>query len=164
MSFSMCFVGPTTVVPRLETVSSADPSEVLIWSTEYLEELGSRFVVCGFGDESWPVDVGYDFAVVADQLGDVLEAVRLGLRAELCFDGQGVERCVEFGGGIGGRMELTCRSRVGWVPDPAVEHMLRVEVESMLVNLMIEFAKATLETWPSLALLPPVSEWISIAN
>ena len=54
------------------------------------------FTVSGFGQECWPVDVEVDLLVCMEQLPRLIKMLSQGLRHELDFYEQGLERLLSF--------------------------------------------------------------------
>jgi hypothetical protein len=80
--------GGRTYDPELDNITS-----VLTDICEALAEEGSvRFVVDGFGQDPWPVDVRTDLPVVIEQVPAVLKALRSGFSTSLGFYEQGIQR------------------------------------------------------------------------
>lgn len=91
----------------------------------------SEFVVSGFGQERWPVDVKTDLSVFLEQLPSALRAVSEGVMADIDFYEQGIERSITLEP-RGHSYLAICRSRTNWKPDPAVEQLPGEELEEML--------------------------------
>ena len=120
----------------------------------------ASFLVGGFGQDPWPVDVQTDLAVVLEQLPDVLSSLRGGEETFcLNFYEQGIERYLT-GTKHGEDVTLECMSlSLRWSPDPSVEVLGIVEVERMLRKLRDVYT-ATVETiCPWLTQEPSFKRW-----
>ncbi|WP_426534235.1 hypothetical protein [Bradyrhizobium sp. McL0615] len=117
-----------------------------------------KFVVAGFGQDRWPVDVGTDLAILLEQLPDVLRAVKAGAATEIDFYEQGIERKIEFSP-AGNAYNATCISQTEWQPNPAVEQVGRAVLEGMLVGVQEEVVRLIEEIAPDLAEHDWVRRW-----
>jgi hypothetical protein len=135
-----------------------DFTSLIIDGCSLLEEAGCRFLVSGFGQGSWPVDVRYDLSTVMEQLVDVLADLRAEKESELDFYGQGIERVLDFFPGPDG-VRIRCRSGTAWEPNPTVEHASTEDLQRMFVRLAVDFAEALALVSPDLARVPPIPAW-----
>jgi hypothetical protein len=117
------------------------------------------FVVSGFGEDRWPLDISIDLAVLLEQLPDVLRAVRAGAATEIDFYEQGVERRIEFSPEEDG-YRATCISQTKWQPNPAVEWVNREALEGMLVAVQVNIVKLMEAIAPDLAKHNWITEWL----
>lgn len=117
-----------------------------------------QFVVAGFGQDRWPVDVSTDLAIFLEQLPNVLRAVKAGAATEIDFYEQGIERKIEFSP-AGDAYIATCISQTEWQPDPAVEQVGRAVLEEMLVGVQERVVKLIEEIAPDLAEHDWVRRW-----
>jgi hypothetical protein len=108
------------------------------------------FVVSGFGQDRWPVNVDTDLAVVLEQLPAVVRAIRLNRPAVLDFYEQGIERTISIDP-VGDAYRLTCASYTSWQPNPAVEIMGSEALIRMLGAILGEFERAIRNIAPALA-------------
>ena len=132
-----------------------DVCDVLDWSAEFL--------IAGFGQARWPVDVRTDLAVFLEQLPDAVQALRARERAVIDLYEQGIERTLEFVP-QGDRCAVRCVSRTDWAPDPAVEEMEIKALEDMLLAVRTEFLNALGQLAPSLAAHPWIVEWRQVMD
>ena len=122
--------------PELDDVTSviADACEVLA------ESGGVEFVVSGFVDEPWPVDVRTDLSVVLEQLPAALTRLRARKNFDINFYEQGIERELMFRVSNEPIVTVTC---VSWDAtwSPAVETVVvaREDLELMLFTLGTDF-------------------------
>ena len=121
-----------------------------------------QFVVSGFGQDRWPVDVGTDLAIFLEPLPNVLRAVKAGAATEIDFYEQGIERKIEFSP-AGDVYHATCISQTEWQPDPAVEQVGRAVLEGMLVGVQAQVVKLIEEIAPDLAEHDWVRSWHNTA-
>lgn len=119
-----------------------------------------KFVVSGFGQDVWPVDVETDLPVFLEQLPTGLRAVHEGLPADIDFYEQGIERSVTLQPADGGKYVATCTSRTGWQPSPMVEEIAREELEEMLSAARDAFVHTLAEMAPDLARHPWIRQWL----
>ena len=121
-----------------------------------------QFVVSGFGQDRWPVDVGTDLAIFLEQLPNVLRAVKAGAATEIDFYEQGIERKIEFSP-AGDVYQATCISQTEWRPDPAVEQVGRAVLEGMFMGVQERVVKLIEEIAPDLAEHDWVWRWRNTA-
>lgn len=159
MAFNIALEQPSNL-PLLKEVTESpeDYVSLVIEACSLLGETDCRFLVSGFGDSSWPVDVCYDLATVLEQLPDLLATLRVGEGGVLDFFGQGVERRLEFFSSAR-QVEIRCRSGTAWKPDPATEQSELDHLEVMFVRLAFDFSIALEKVSPTLARTPPISAW-----
>jgi hypothetical protein len=72
-----------------------------------------EFIVSGFGQERWPVDVVTDLPVLLEQMPSIVSAMRDGKATELDFYEQGIERSISFSPSSSGYL-ATCTSQTDW--------------------------------------------------
>ena len=119
----------------------------------------SEFLVAGFGQERWPVDVETDLPVFLEQLPYALRAVQQGTFAEIDFYEQGIERSIAMKP-AGDKYVLTCTSRTRWNPSPATEEIPSESLERMLLAVKDAFMISLTEMAPSLARHPWTCQWL----
>ncbi len=118
-----------------------------------------RFVVEGFADDPWPVDVETDLAVMLGQLPKALSALRHNSEATLEFYEQGIERALEMGG-TGSEVEIRCTSwHATWKPQPPIVTVQRDQLVSALAQLGIEFFDLIKQVSPDLSSQAWLKEW-----
>jgi hypothetical protein len=154
-----------SVTPPSEQLSSvrdfeiADDYESLVMDfCQLLSETDCRFVVSGFGQEEWPVNVSYDLSSVIEQLPAAITNVQRGLDAEIDLYGQGIERRLDFTVS-GNRVEIRCTSGTQWSPDPDVHVLSDEEAMTLLTGLAHEFGVAVQRAVPDLAAKTPFAKW-----
>lgn len=122
-----------------------------------------EFIVSGFGQDRWPLDVGTDFLIFLEQFPDILRAVRQGLPGEIDFYEQGVERVINFLPGDG-FYDLLCVSRTTWVPSKNIESVDCKNLEAMLKGIHDDFLRISRLTSPDLIDHPWMVDWLESFN
>jgi hypothetical protein len=159
MTFHVALVHPPGLRQLEETDEQAEGFiSLIIDACALLAETDCRFVVSGFGDDAWPVDVDYDLSTVIQQLPDLLASLRAGEDANLDLFEQGIQRLLEFSS-TRPRVEIRCYSGTEWKPEPAIEHAGISELEEMFIRLAVDFAKAVSDVSAGLAHTPPIPAW-----
>lgn len=164
MAFEMTLIEPAGAV---RTVTNAEPVDDLvslsIEGSQLLEAAGYEFRVSGFGQDRWPTDVGYDMAMIVEQLPDLLLALRARRSTEIEFPGQGIERSVDLT--VNGDAVLArCRSGTSWTPNPAIELVECVVIEQLLCDLGRAFHAGLVQVCPALALSPPAQRLLAVVE
>lgn len=134
-------------------------TSILFDVCEFLEDFG-KFKVSGFGQKSWPVTIGTDFAVFLEQLPELIQAVSSGMPAEIDFYEQGIERVLT----LSPKLEtyiISCSSRTSWQPDPQNEHVDQASLILMLSKVQDEFIGFLSAAAPDLIEHPWVKIWIN---
>ena len=151
---------PPTMQPLTR---SYDPHEDDVRSilTDICRQMGQRseFVVSGFGQDRWPVDVQTDLPVFLEQLPEILRAVHEITVAEIDFYEQGIERSIVLSPDNGSYVAV-CRSRTNWQPSPSIERIEYADIEKMLLATREVFMRAFKEAAPGLAMHPWVRRWL----
>jgi len=119
----------------------------------------SEFLVSGFGEERWPVDVKTDLPVFLEQLPSVLRAVHEGVAIDIDFYEQGIERSIALQPAKG-KYLATCKSRTRWQPDPAIEEIPAEELAGMLLSAREAFMRAFTDMAPQLSSHPWIRQWL----
>jgi hypothetical protein len=133
---------------------------VALHTCEVLEETGAVFVVSGFGDPQWPVDVQFDLASVVPQLPQVISDLAAERQTEINLYEQGVQRTVEMTPQGASSVLLRCKSFGDWNPLSADETMTLGDLQEMVGGLAVKFAGAVAEIYPDLATVPPLPQWL----
>lgn len=82
-----------------------------------------EFIVQGFGQKQWPVDIETDLSVVLEQLGSLCHFLSSGTgEGRIDFYEQGMERSLIFEY-TDGDVEITCISHTDWQPNPKVHRI-----------------------------------------
>jgi hypothetical protein len=159
VTFTMELRCPPNMAEIETEIEPADDLVILAMDgCSLLAEAGCEFVVSGFGDDRWPVDVAYDLSVVMQQLPGVLAELRAGRATPLGFYGQGVERALDISPD-GPIVMLVCRSDTDWSPQPTDLQMSLAEFNEILVRLASSFAGALDVASPHFASSEPLSAW-----
>jgi hypothetical protein len=117
------------------------------------------FIVSGFGDSKWPVDVRTDLSVILSQVSEVLEAINSSNDFDLDFFEQGVERYLSFTD-KGNTFLVTCRSFTSrWEPKPNQISLDKRVFTKMIIDLKIEFCHAAKTICPKLSSHPWFFNW-----
>lgn len=119
----------------------------------------SRFLVAGFGQDRWPVDVEVDLPVFLEQLPRALRAISDGDATEIDFYEQGIERSISLTP-LGNRYSAACVSRTSWQPNPSIEQIDRNVLEEMMLTVREEFMRAVADIAPGLVAHPWLRSWL----
>jgi hypothetical protein len=126
----------------------------------------ARFLVSGFGQAIWPVDVNYDLPFFIEQLPDILDWVG-SARSEpftLHFPEQGIERLLTFEHGLFG-IEVTCQSyNVTWDPEPGIERIDPTTLRLKMCTVMRQFIELTKTYCPAIYRHMWFQEWMKGAS
>lgn len=122
-------------------------------------ETSGEFIVSGFGDNKWPVDVGTDLAVFLEQLPDVLNAIRVEADTEIDFYEQGIERTITLTPDADGYF-ASCISRTKWQPNPRFEKIDLSLLRKMLIEFRDEFVRIMRLVAPELYEHPWMKSWL----
>ena len=116
--------------------------DILAAATEDLEAAGGvEFVVSGFGQERWPLDVAFDLLHCLWGIEQVVDSIARGEPAVLGFWEQGRARDIAFEP-IGDQLRVECRSgEDDWAPDPSGGIMDRAAVLAQLRRLVVQFVE-----------------------
>ncbi len=114
---------------------------VSIYGTQALKQAGYAFIVEGFGQNPWPVDIDYDGAIVIEQLPSLLSGLAAGRDVTIDFPGQGIERKIDVRHADTNHCQLSCSSMTSWQPSPAQESIERSELVRLLTHLGIDFCR-----------------------
>jgi hypothetical protein len=121
------------------------------------------FIVSGFGQERWPVDVRTDFPVFLEQLPKALTSVELGSSFSLDFYEQGIERVMHFER-TGEEYSARCESQIEWKPQPAIETINRLELRKMLSDVRENLMQFLSLHAPRVAAHPWMRDWAGAAR
>jgi len=140
-----------------------DITSVLSGICDALADHGStRFIVGGFGQDQWPVDVRTDLAVAVEQVPNALNAVRRGVSASLDFYEQGVQRLLTMEP-TGAQVVLECQSGTSWQPNPGVVTMNRDDLVGLLSAFLRQFVEQAGQRCPELVHHVSFREWAAEA-
>jgi hypothetical protein len=106
------------------------------------------FEACGFGEQRWPVDVGVDLAVVAQQIPDILHGLLDRRAVDLDFYEQGLQRLVTFEPVDQDNVHVACRSGTSWTPTPDVYAVACRDVSAMFAIFGKMFAEVAQSNCP----------------
>lgn len=141
---------------KLDNITSvlADICEALA------EEASVRFLVGGFGQDPWPVDVWADLPVVIEQVPAVIKAVRSGASTNLGFYEQGVQRVLAMEPSGPTEVIVECQSMTSWQPQPSTITMKRQELLVLLGSFLGEFVEHARQRCPDLVDHTWFREWV----
>ena len=142
--------------PELDDIRS-----ILADVCDFAEGKG-KFMVSGFGQDPWAVDVRTDLLVLLEQLPGALVAIASGARFEIYFYEQGIERKIGFAPAQESYI-AECLSYSKWQPNPAVETMDRTSLVRMLTAVRDEFMRFMSSCCPDLVMHPWVQSWLQCA-
>ncbi len=135
-------------------------TSVLTDICDALAEEGSvRFLVGGFGQDPWPVDIRTDLPVVIEQVPGVLKAVRSGVSTSLGFYEQGVQRVLAMHPSGPTEVIVECQSMTSWQPGPSAIAMKRQDLLTLLGTFLGEFEERARQRCPDLVEHPWFREW-----
>lgn len=162
MTFSLTLLKRRPVQPeRTRTFDSENDNikSVLVEICDILDGQGSiEFIVDGFGQERWPVDVAFDLPVVVEQVPKVIQSICLEKPCVIDFYEQGLERTVEVMPGVE-LVRLRCSSRTQWVPSPNEESVSTTMFLAMLRAFHTDFVSLAAQCAPSAIKQPWFQEW-----
>lgn len=126
------------------------------------EHGAAEFVVSGFGESRWKLDVATDLAVVLTQILEVHSSVLRRQSCQLDFYEQGVERVVEFG--FSGDVVTLRGYGGGWTPDPAVIEMSFADLSSQFGRFREEALYMLEAVYPPISETPWFQQWSRLAG
>lgn len=164
MSFSVSFdsaVQSCAAAPALPILDSGDDYETLVMQacSALSDAGGSRFHIGGFGNDEWPLDVGYDLSAFMEQFPSLLASVRERREVEVDLYSQGIERTLTFRPNEDVVM-IHCESRTNWVPSPECESIAQSELVAMLLKLAEDFARGLKTIKFDLSEAAPFDRWL----
>jgi len=143
--------------PEEDPGLSEDYEIAVMEACELLAETDCEFRVRGFGSD-WPVDVWVDLSTFMEDLPEVLEALRGSAEAMSDFYEQGIQRTLYYRP-ESDRVRIRCESRTDWVPDPDTEWVGRDELDRMLSDVAVAFARSLRLVSPVTAAREPFASW-----
>ncbi len=151
-----------TILPVSGLEAPTDLLSVLEVICDELEECGCvRFLVGGFGQEAWPVDVRTDLLTVVEQLPQVVDALtKEAAQFELDFYEQGLQRRLNFER-TGADTTITCTSATEWDPSPDQEHMSIDSLVDIMRSLRSAFVDLAGRRCPEVAQNDLFSQWVT---
>lgn len=164
MSFSVSFnpaVQSRAAAPGLASLEPGDDYETLVMEacTALFDAGGSRFHIGGFGNDEWPLDIGYDLSAFMEQFPSLIAGVRERREVEVDIYSQGIERTLTFRPSEDLVM-IHCESRTNWVPNPEFESIAQSELVAMLSKLAQNFARVLKAINSELSGVAPFSCWL----
>lgn len=119
----------------------------------------SQFMVSGFGQNRWPMDVETDLTVFLEQLPSVLHAVHEGATTAIDFYEQGIERKISLEP-VGQKYLAACTSWTDWQPNPVIEELSSEELARMLLTAKDAFMHTLADMAPELAGHLWIRQWL----
>ena len=119
----------------------------------------AAFVVGGFGQDRWPVDIRTDLLTVLMQLPAIAQAIAHSTDFNLEFYEQGIQRFLSFERDDGS-WTACCTSGTSWVPDPASIRVSNGQLNTVFETLTHEFLQLGRAICPDLVAHPLLSVWI----
>jgi hypothetical protein len=118
-----------------------------------------EFVVDGFGQEGWPVDVRTDLLTVLEQLPAIAMAVRSEAKEfELDFFEQGIVRRLTFVRN-GQEITVTCVSGTDWQPQPSTARLSVADLGRLLSDLRDDFLRYAAARCPACKRWSGLEQW-----
>lgn len=155
-----------------------DVSSIIMDVCEALSECpGVKFVVTGFSEGAWPVDVSTDLPIVLEQVSSALQNLRNAVAFSIGFYEQGIEHvmnfqpngevwtveCVDMNSmarpGAGLQPVEESKRVPGWAPRPVLLEVTRDRMETMLRTLVVDFLTLTARRCPELLDHPWLQDW-----
>jgi hypothetical protein len=111
------------------------------------------FVVNGFGQRSWPVDVSIDLATILERVPFVLNSIiNENYTFDLDFYEQGIQRRLLFSlGDTDDIVKVDCISGTDWIPSPKVIFLEKSFIKEGLFNLYYSFCNYSRNMFPKLS-------------
>ena len=130
----------------------------------FLERTDSvDFVVSGFGQDRWPVDVRTDLCTFLEQLPAAVAAIDAQSAFSIDFYEQGLERFISFEPS-GDSYIAHCKSWGEWRPEPETERIHHPVLRKMLVEARDGLMRFLAQRAPQLAAHPWMREWAGAAS
>jgi hypothetical protein len=138
-----------------------DLEDVRFILTDICRELehGLEFVVSGFGQDRWPVDVSVDLAIILEQFPEIFRAIREGTQLNIDFYEQGIERYIKLTPDREHYVAV-CTSISKWQPNPNTERIHRANFEKMLLDIKETFTGVLETVAPNLLKHVWIQEWL----
>ena len=123
-----------------------------------------QFVVSGFGQDFWSVDVWVDLATILEQLPSIFDCIRSKEKVfELDFYEQGVQRrliCEKMKSDY----HIKYYSSTNWIPNPSLIVIDCKDLESQLINLQKDFVSISTTLYPQLSTNLWFIDWKNTSN
>lgn len=126
-----------------------------------LELCGFRFLVSGFGEEVWPVDVLTDLIVVLWKLPSFVDAwAKRDVELTIDFCEQGIERLITFTQVTPSDFRVACHSATKFAPTPESYRASVDDVYGLIRALVDDIQAALGRCAPDLYARAEVQEWL----
>jgi hypothetical protein len=154
------FVKDLSEVRIPDRIYDFDLEDVRFMLTDICRELehGVEFVVSGFGQDRWPVDVSVDLAIILEQFPEIFRAIREDTQLNIDFYEQGVERYIKLTPDREYYVAV-CTSITKWQPNPDIERIHRTDLEKMLLDIKATFIGVLKKVAPNLLEHVWMQEW-----
>lgn len=155
------------VVPRVPAQSYdeqvADVNTMLIdLCHSFAESDNLTFLVSGFGQPTWPVEVRPDLSVFLEQLPQLIMAIDQETpEFVLDFYEQGLERRLYFCRAAGSTFQVRVESDTDWQPNPREETIAANELRNMLSGVRDVFARTVQHAAPEAYSHPWFRSWLA---
>lgn len=122
------------------------------------------FVVNGFGQRGWPVDVSTDLATILEQVPFALNSIiNENYIFELDFYEQGIQRRLLFSlVETGDVVRVDCISGTHWTPNPSMIFLEKLFVKKSLFDLYYSFCHFSQNMFPKLSSHKWFVDWCNI--
>lgn len=132
---------------------------IVMKTSTILEAAGAEFVMSGFGNTRWPLDLSYDGSMVIEELPEFMADLVDGA-ATLQLSGQGVETDLVFEK-IGEEFRISCVSGAEWVDCDITHHVDQVVILAMFDELARRFVHGLEMVDSEVAGRAPFASWRS---
>lgn len=117
------------------------------------------FIIKGFGEERWPVDIWCDLPVLLEQLPEAFENLKKSkYNFEIDFYEQGVQRKLIINGDIN-LASIKCKSETEWIPEPEIIEIEKTKLSRMLKKVFDDFLMISNKVCPALCNEEVFVEW-----
>ncbi|GAA2508900.1 hypothetical protein GCM10010406_51710 [Streptomyces thermolineatus] len=161
-SFGFSFVPPSGPVRKTwEDKPLEDPEDyvcLVMTACSALAKTDARFRIGGFGTQDWGFDIGYDMSSFVEELPELVEGLRSGTPVEIYLYPQGVDRTLVFEP-AGGEVVVKCFDHRNPNSPPKEEMHRRKDLEAMVAELAVEFARSLETVAPAVFRLEPFCRW-----
>lgn len=131
---------------------------------EAIQQVGAaEFIVSGFGEDRWPVDVHTDLLTILEQLPEAVAALSENRQFLVDFYEQGMERTLTFSP-QGDTWRVNCTSRTSWRPNPEECEVPHNRLVKLLHELVCEFGAIARSVCPQLVSHEWYATWARSVN
>lgn len=120
---------------------------------------GIKFIVSGFGQDLWSLDVSTDLLCGIEELGEIVKKISMDdYNFEFDLYEQGMERTLEFSP-YGNGVQVICISNTDWQPEPSILFLSKDEVKKMFYELKFTFCSIAEQVCPRLSSHSWFKQW-----